>query len=83
MQTLLDVGKCLTTVPDDYDIHKDVLKLLQSRKKMLESGEGGDIVYFLRIIYNSVTGITMAFAESLAFGCLMRKFSPLDEEGLR
>ena len=66
-QTLLEVGKSLTIVPPDFIVHKDVQRLLDSRAKMLESGEG----------------ITMAFAEALAFGCLMRKVSPDTVDGMR
>lgn len=40
IQTLMEIGRSLTAVPDDFEIHKDVMKLLQSRKKMLETGEG-------------------------------------------
>ena len=56
----MQVGKALTVVPEDLEIHPDIKQLLNHRKKMLDSGEG----------------ITMAFAEALAFGCLMSKFSP-------
>ena len=44
MQTLVDIGKSLITVPEDFEIHKDVQKLLQSRKKMLETGEGKSLL---------------------------------------
>lgn len=64
---LYEVGTALTTVPIDFSIHKDVDKLLQARKKMLDTGEG----------------ITMGFAELLAFGCLMHKYHPNDGHGLR
>jgi 2-oxoglutarate dehydrogenase E1 component len=67
METLHAVGECLLKVPDDFDVHRDILKLLQSRKRIIETGEG----------------VTMAFAEALAFGCLMTKFSPLDGIGKR
>ena len=39
------------------------------------------LTFSLRIFFTS--GVTMAFAESLAFGCLMNKFSPTHIPGLR
>ena len=55
---LKQIGSSLTKAPEDFSIHPDIKQLLQQRKKMLETDKG----------------ITMAFAESLAFGCLMAKF---------
>ena len=60
MQTLLNVGKSLTYVPEHIKVHKDVDKMLKSRSKALEMGEN----------------ITMGFAEALAFGCLMTRVTP-------
>ena len=59
-KTLMQVGRSLTKVPNDFVVHKEIEKLLMSRRKILETGEG----------------VTMAFAESLAFGCLMARFQP-------
>lgn len=67
LSTLESVGRALLRVPDDFVLHPDIIKLLKSRQKMLETGEG----------------ITMAFAEAIAFGCLMSKFSPNQDLGLR
>jgi 2-oxoglutarate dehydrogenase complex dehydrogenase (E1) component-like enzyme len=50
------------TVPEDMVLHDDIKILLQQRKRMMESEKG----------------ITIAFAEALAFGCLMTRFSPED-----
>jgi 2-oxoglutarate dehydrogenase complex dehydrogenase (E1) component-like enzyme len=57
MTTLQMIGKALTTVPANFEAHKDIIKLIQQRKRILETGEG----------------VTMALAESLAFGCLMTR----------
>lgn len=67
LSTLYIVGKALTYVPSHIEVHKDIEKLLKSRQKVLETGEG----------------VTMAFAESLAFGCLMAKYNPDSQAGLR
>jgi 2-oxoglutarate dehydrogenase E1 component len=67
LSILHKVGESLTRVPEDFEVHRDIQKLLASRKRALESGKG----------------ITMAFAESLSFGCLMTKFSPDARPGLR
>lgn len=67
METLKTVGLALTQTPPDFDVHPQTAKLLSSRKKMVEGGEG----------------ITMAFAEALAFGSLMSKFTPGEAAGLR
>lgn len=57
VMTLQSIGARLTHVPGDIVVHKDVKKLLRGREKSLASGDG----------------ITMGFAESLAFGCLMTR----------
>lgn len=61
------VGDALLRVPKDFVIHKDVERILAAREKMIRTGEG----------------ITWGFAEALAFGCLLRKFSPKSKDGLR
>ena len=53
-------------MPEGFVVHKDVQKLLDSRKKMLETEQG----------------ITWAFAESLAFGALLTKYSPSESLGI-
>lgn len=57
---LMDVGKKLCEIPDDFKLHPEVKRLLDSRKKMLKTEKG----------------ITMAFAEQLALGALLKKFNP-------
>ena len=60
------VGKALTTVPENFVVHKHVKKLLDARKKMLETEQG----------------ITWGFAEALAFGALLTKYSPSESLGI-
>ena len=67
LSTLKAVGQALTRVPQGFSLHRDVEKLLATRRKILETG----------------SGVTMAFAEALAFGSLLSKFSPGAETGLR
>jgi 2-oxoglutarate dehydrogenase E1 component len=67
LNTLHSVGRALTFVPPNINMHKDIEKLIKSRQKMLATGEG----------------ITMAFAEALAFGCLMTAYNPDAHPGLR
>ena len=40
LQTLLEIGRSLIRVPEDFEVHSDVVKLLQSRKRMLDTGDG-------------------------------------------
>ena len=67
LDTLHSVGRALTFIPPNIHTHKDIEKLIKSREKMLATGEG----------------ITMAFAEALAFGCLMTKYNSEAYPGLR
>ena len=54
-ETLAEIGKALTRLPDGYPVHKTVGRLLDGKQKMFETGEGFD----------------WATAEALAFGSLM------------
>ncbi|NVD44076.1 2-oxoglutarate dehydrogenase E1 component [Qipengyuania atrilutea] len=49
------LGRTLTTVPDDLDIHKTLGRIIDAKKTMFDSGEGFD----------------WATAEALAFGSLV------------
>ena len=60
LETLNIVGECLLKVPKHFVLHPEIQKLIAARKKAMTTGKG----------------VTMAFAESLAFGCLMSKYSP-------
>ncbi len=54
-ETLSEVGTAISTIPDDYPVHKTVGRLMEAKAKMLETGEGFD----------------WATAEALAFGSLL------------
>jgi 2-oxoglutarate dehydrogenase E1 component len=54
-ETLTEVGTAISTIPDDYPVHKTVGRLMEAKAKMLETGEGYD----------------WATAEALAFGSLL------------
>ena len=52
---LIDIGKKISTVPKDFNLHKTLRKILDSRMKALEDGKA----------------IDWSTAESLAFGTLL------------
>lgn len=54
-ETLADIGTALTRAPDGFPLHKTVGRLLESKKKMFESGVGFD----------------WATGEAIAFGGLL------------
>jgi len=56
-KTLLDVGRVLTTIPEGFNAHKTIVRQMQHKAKMFETGEGLD----------------WATAEALAFGTLLRE----------
>jgi 2-oxoglutarate dehydrogenase E1 component len=64
--TLQKLGKALTFVPEDFVLHSDIKKLIAKRKRVFETGRG----------------VTWALAEALAFGSLVTKFHPSDQEGI-
>ena len=53
--TLLKIGKALTTAPEGFNLHKTVARQLDAKAKMFETGEGFD----------------WATAEALAYGTLL------------
>ena len=55
VDTLKDVGRRITTIPNDFNAHKTISKLIERRREMVEKGEG----------------IDWAMAEHLAFGTLL------------
>jgi 2-oxoglutarate dehydrogenase E1 component len=55
VETLQQIGKALTSVPEGFHLHRTIQRFLDNRKKMLETGEGFD----------------WAMAEALAFGSLL------------
>ncbi|CAM4323265.1 2-oxoglutarate dehydrogenase E1 component [Palleronia rufa] len=64
-ETLDDVGRALTSVPDGLNMHKTVGRLLEAKAKMFDSGEGFD----------------WATAEALAFGSLLTEGYPVRLSG--
>jgi len=64
-ETLAQVGAALTAYPSDFDIHKTVVRQLDAKKKMFETGEGFD----------------WATAEALAFGTLLTEGFPVRLSG--
>ena len=55
LATLQKIGDRLTTVPNDFNAHRTIRRLLDNKKKMFDAGEGFD----------------WATAEALAFGSLL------------
>ena len=53
--TLLKVGKALTTAPEGFNLHKTIVRQLEAKARMFETGEGFD----------------WATCEALAFGTLL------------
>ncbi|MEQ9200916.1 MAG: thiamine pyrophosphate-dependent enzyme, partial [Rhodospirillales bacterium] len=62
---LREVGEGLTRVPENFHPHSKILRQLESKKKMLETGEGLD----------------WATGEALAFGTLLLDGSPVRLSG--
>jgi 2-oxoglutarate dehydrogenase E1 component len=60
-ETFAQVGEALTRLPDGFPVHKTVGRLLESRKAMIDTGEGFD----------------WATAEALAFGSLLTEGYPV------
>ena len=63
--TFDEIGRALTTAPEDFTTHKTVARLLETKRKMFETGEGFD----------------WATAEALAFGSLMTEGYPVRLSG--
>jgi 2-oxoglutarate dehydrogenase E1 component len=56
-ETMQDIGRIITTVPDGLTVHKTLQRILDAKRAMFDSGEGFD----------------WATAEALAFGSLVRE----------
>ncbi len=65
LKTLKEIGKKLTEVPADFEVHRTIGRFLENRRKMIESGEG----------------IDWATAESLAFGSILHEGNPIRLSG--
>ena len=65
VKTLKEIGKKLTEVPKDFEVHKTIGRLLEARRKMIDTGEG----------------IDWATAEALAFGGILLDGNPIRLSG--
>jgi 2-oxoglutarate dehydrogenase E1 component len=65
LDVLKQVGERLTTLPADFNAHRTITRLMETKRKMIETGEG----------------IDWATAEALAFGTLVREGYPVRLSG--
>src|SRR5690606_11410764 len=65
LEVLKEVGRQITTVPADFNVHRTVRRLLDRRREMIETGEG----------------IDWAMAEHLAFATLVKEGFPVRLSG--
>ncbi|HTV34593.1 MAG TPA: 2-oxoglutarate dehydrogenase E1 component [Methylocella sp.] len=64
-ETLVEIGLRLTTVPDHFELHRTLRRLIENRRKMIETGEG----------------IDWAMGEALAFAALVDEGFPVRLSG--
>ncbi|HET6379285.1 MAG TPA: 2-oxoglutarate dehydrogenase E1 component [Methylocella sp.] len=62
---LREIGLRLTSVPEDFNLHRTIKRILENRRKMIDSG----------------AGIDWATAEALAFGTLVDEGYPVRLSG--
>jgi 2-oxoglutarate dehydrogenase E1 component len=65
IDTLKEVGRRTTSIPQDFNAHKTIQRLLQRRREMVEQG----------------TGIDWSMAENLAMGTLLKEGYPVRLSG--
>jgi 2-oxoglutarate dehydrogenase E1 component len=65
LKTLKKVGAALTRLPDQFNAHRTVQRMLEAKRQMIETGEG----------------IDWATAEALAFGTLLLEGYPVRLSG--
>ena len=65
LDVLRDVGRRITTLPQDFKAHRTIERLIERRREMIEKGEG----------------IDWAMAEHLAFGTLLKEHFPVRLSG--
>ncbi|MGD9804005.1 MAG: 2-oxoglutarate dehydrogenase E1 component [Hyphomicrobiaceae bacterium] len=65
LDMLRDVGRRITTLPQDFNAHRTIQRLIERRREMIETGEG----------------IDWAMAEHLAFGTLLKEHFPVRLSG--
>jgi 2-oxoglutarate dehydrogenase E1 component len=61
-EMLMQVGRALSTAPDNFHLHKTIARQLQAKAKMFETGEG----------FDWATGEALAFGTLLAEDCPVR-----------
>jgi len=65
METLQEIGHAITAAPDDFVVHRKLLRQLKNKRKLIEDG----------------SGIDWATAEALAFGALLTEGTPVRLSG--
>ena len=65
VETLKELGRTLTTLPEGFNAHKTIVRFLDNRRKMFETGDGFD----------------WATAEALAFATLIQEGHPIRLSG--
>ncbi|MBX3596482.1 MAG: 2-oxoglutarate dehydrogenase E1 component [Rhizobiaceae bacterium] len=65
VKTLKEIGKKLTEIPKDFEVHKTIARFLDNRRQAIETGEG----------------IDWATAEALAFGSILLDGNPIRLSG--
>src|SRR5262249_2873337 len=65
LEVLREVGRRLTTIPQDFHAHKTIQRLLQRRRELIEAG----------------SGIDWSTAEHLAFATLLKEGFPVRLSG--
>ncbi len=65
VKTLKEIGRKLTEVPKDFEVHRTISRFLDTRRGMIESGEG----------------IDWSTAEALAFGSILLDGNPIRLSG--
>jgi 2-oxoglutarate dehydrogenase E1 component len=65
LKTLKEIGKKLTEVPSDFEVHRTIGRFLENRRKAIATGEG----------------IDWATAEALAFGSILLEGNPIRLSG--
>ena len=64
-KTIKEIGAKLSTVPEDFAVHRTISRFLENRRKMIQSGEG----------------IDWSTAEALAFGSILLEGNPVRLSG--
>src|SRR5205085_6547768 len=71
IETLKEIGRKITAVPDGFHVHKTIQRFLDNRKKAIETGEGIDWS----------TGEALAFCSLLLDGHRVRLSGQDSERG--